>query len=67
MMRRSGRFRLVLTSWLEEQITALVELAPEAFATRPKIHFNCVKNVLRLFREAAFSLHVEEHFSRNKT
>ena len=26
MMRRTGRFRVVLTSWLEEQIAALVEL-----------------------------------------
>ena len=28
MLRRTGRFRLVLTAWLEEQITAMVELPP---------------------------------------
>ena len=26
MMRRTGRFRVVLTAWLEEQIVALVDL-----------------------------------------
>ena len=65
MLRRTGRFRLVLTAWLEEQITAMVELAPERLqqlASPEAIR----QERLRLFREAAFSLHVEEHFSRSK-
>ena len=65
LLRRTGRFRHVLTAWLEEQITALVELPPERLH-----HLNSPEAMrqerLRLFREAAFSLHVEEHFSRTK-
>ena len=26
MLRRTGRFRMVLTAWLEDQITAMVDL-----------------------------------------
>ena len=29
MMRRAGRFRLVFTAWLEEQIAEMVEIPPE--------------------------------------
>ena len=65
MLRRTGRFRLVLTSWLEEQITAMVELAPER-QQQLESPEAIRQERLRLFREAAFSLHVEEHFSRSK-
>ena len=65
MMRRTGRFRLVLTAWLEEQITAMVELAPERLQQLGSPEA-IRQERLRLFREAAFSLHVEEHFSRSK-
>ena len=65
MMRRSGRFRLVLTSWLEEQIAALVDL-PEEVIQQAENPLQLRKECLRRFRQAAFSLHVEEHFSRTK-
>ena len=65
MMRRAGRFRVVLTTWLEEQIAALVDLPDEVIqqAESP----DAIRNErLHRFRQAAFSLHVEEHFSRTK-
>ena len=31
MMRRAGQFRVVLTTWLEEQIEALVDLPEDVF------------------------------------
>ena len=65
MLRRTGRFRLVLTAWLEEQITAMVELPPERLQ-QLKNPEDIRQERLRLFREAAFTLHVEEHFSRTK-
>ena len=65
MLRRTGRFRLVLTAWLEEQITAMVDLAPERLQQLDGPEA-IRQERLRLFREAAFSLHVEEHFSRSK-
>ena len=65
MLRRTGRFRLVLTAWLEEQITAMVELPPE-LQQQLESPEAIRQERLRLFREAAFSLHVEEHFSRSK-
>ena len=65
MMRRAGRFRLVLTTWLEEQIEALVDL-PEDFLRQAESPDAIRQERLRRFREAAFSLHVEEHFSRTK-
>ena len=65
ILRRTGRFRLVLTAWLEEQITAMVELPPERLQ-QLKNPEDIRKERLRLFREAAFTLHVEEHFSRTK-
>jgi hypothetical protein len=62
---RTGRFRVLLTAWLEEQITEMVDLSPETLQK-----FDSPESVrlerLRLFREAAFTLHVEEHFSRSK-
>ena len=65
MMRRAGSIRVVLTIWLEEQIAALVDLPSEVIqqAENPDA---IRKERLRRFREAAFSLHVEEHFSRTK-
>lgn len=65
MMRRAGRFRMVLTTWLEEQIEALVDLPAEVIqqAESPDA---LRQERLRRFRQAAFSLHVEEHFSRTK-
>ena len=65
MLRRNGRFRLLLTTWLEEQITAMVELPPERVQQLENPEAMRQER-LRLFREAAFSLHVEEHFSRSK-
>jgi hypothetical protein len=65
MLRRTGRFRLVLTAWLEEQITAMVELSPERLQQLESPEAMRQER-LRLFREAAFTLHVEEHFSRSK-
>ena len=65
MMRRAGQFRMVLTAWLEEQIAALVDLPPDVIqqADSPSALRN---ERLSLFRQAAFSLHIEEHFSRTK-
>ena len=65
MMRRTGRFRLVLTAWLEEQIEKLVDLPAECIqqAGSPDV---LRQERLSRFRHAAFSLHVEEHFSRTK-
>ena len=65
MLRRTGRFRMVLTAWLEEQIAAMVELPPERLQQLESPE-EMRQERLRLFREAAFSLHVEEHFSRSK-
>ena len=65
MMRRAGRFRLVLIAWLEQQIEALVDL-PEDFLRQAQSPEAIRQERLRRFREAAFSLHVEEHFSRTK-
>ena len=62
MLRRNGRFRLVLTTWLEEQITAMVDL-PDERLQQLEGPEAIRQERLRLFREAAFSLHVEEHFS----
>ena len=53
LLRRTGRFRLVLTAWMEEQITNMVELSPEQLQ-----HFESPEDIrqerLRLFRESAF-------------
>jgi parvulin-like peptidyl-prolyl isomerase len=65
MMRRAGRFRLVLTTWLEEQIAALVDL-PSDLIQQAGSPDAIRKERLSRFRQAAFSLHVEEHFSRTK-
>ena len=65
MMRRAGRFRLVVTTWLEEQIAALVDL-PEDVIQQAGSPDAIRKERLSRFRQAAFSLHVEEHFSRTK-
>ena len=65
MMRRSGRFRVVLTAWLEDQIASMVDLPASAIqdAASP----DALRNErLSRFKHAAFSLHVEEHFSRTK-
>ena len=65
MMRRAGCIRVVLTSWLEEQIASLVELPSDVIqqAESPEA---IRKECLSRFRQAAFTLHVEEHFSRTK-
>ena len=64
-MRRAGCIRVVLTSWLEEQIASLVELPSDVIqqAESPEA---IRKECLSRFRQAAFTLHVEEHFSRTK-
>ena len=65
MMRRAGRFRVVLTTWLEQQIEALVDI-PDDVLQQMESPDAIRRERLRRFREAAFSLHVEEHFSRTK-
>ena len=65
MMRRAGRFRMVLTIWLEEQIAAMVDL-PADFIQQAESPDVLRKERLNRFRQSAFSLHVEEHFSRTK-
>ena len=65
MMRRAGRFRIVLTSWLEEQIQNLVDLPPEIIQQADSPDALRQERLSR-FRQAAFTLHVEEHFSRTK-
>ena len=65
MMRRAGCFRTVLTSWLEEQIALLVDL-PADYIEQADNPINLRVERLSRFRRAAFSLHVEEHFSRTK-
>ena len=65
MMRRAGLFRSVLTAWLEEHIALLVDLPDDVIqqAASPEA---LRRERLKRFRKAAFSLHVEEHFSRTK-
>ena len=65
MMRRSGRFRIVLTTWLEEQIAELVDL-PADVIQQCESPDAVRKECLSRFRKATFSLHVEEHYSRTK-
>ena len=65
MMRRAGKFRIVLKTWLELQIESLVVL-PEDFLREAGSPEAIRLERMRRFREAAFSLHVEEHFSRTK-
>jgi len=79
MLRRSGRARVLLETWLEEQICALVPLPPEqeqqlieAHQPAPSDHPDDLAYAatrperLRLFKQASFLLLVEEHFSRTK-
>ena len=65
MMRRSGSFRIVLISWLEEQIASLVDL-PLDVIHQLESPQEIRKKCLSLFRQASFGLHVEEHYSRTK-
>ena len=65
MLRRAGRFRVVLTCWLEEQIAALVDL-PTDVIQQAESPDAIREERLSRFRQAAFSMHVEEHFSRTK-
>ena len=56
---------MVLTAWLEEQIESIVDLPPDVIqevSSPDAVRQEC----LRRFREAAFSLQIEEHFSRTK-
>ena len=53
MLRRTGRFRLVLTTWLEEQITSMVDLPVEQLQ-QLESQEAMRQERLRLFREAAF-------------
>ena len=65
MMRRAGRLRVVLTTWLEQQIEALVDL-PQDVIQHAESPVAIRQERMRRFREASFGLHVEEHFSRTK-
>ena len=65
MMRCAGRFRIVLTTWLEEQVASLVDL-PEDVIHQAESPDALRNERLSRFRKATFSLHVEEHFSRTK-
>ena len=60
LMRRAGRFRMVLASWLEEQIIALVDLPPDVI-NQAESPASLRNERLLCFQQAAFSLHVEEH------
>ena len=57
-MRRTGRLRVVLTAWLEEQIVALVDL-PDEVIKQVNSPDAIRKESLRRFRHASFSLHVK--------
>ena len=65
MMRRAGRFRIVLKTWLEEQVAALVDL-PDDVIQQAESPDAIRKERLKRFRRASFNLHVEEHYSRTK-
>lgn len=65
LMKRTGRTRVLLTAWLEDLIAALVPLSQERCDELGDEQSDR-KERLKLFRDAAFSLHVEEHFSRTK-
>ena len=54
-----------VTAWLEDQITSMVDL-PQEKLKQLESPEAMRQERLRLFREAAFGLHVEEHFSRSK-
>ena len=64
MLRRTGRFRMVLTAWLEEQIAAMVDLAPERLQQLESPE----AIIQERFGSSARlpSAFVEEHFSRSK-
>ena len=64
-MRRSGRFRIVLTSGLKSRLQSLVEL-PEDVIQQTANPLALRQECLSRFRKAAFSLHVEEHFRCTK-
>jgi len=62
LVERSGLQRHLLQAWIEDLICALVPLE----ALENKIDSRLADERLALFKQAAFSLHVEEHFSRTK-
>lgn len=79
LLRRHGRARLLLETWLEDQICGLVPLPPEqeqelleAFqlstgeAEAEALFLATRSERLRLYKQASFTLLVEEHFSRTK-
>ena len=79
LLRRSGRGRQLLEAWIENEICALVPLAPEREAElieafdlqlplQPEdlAYAATRQERLQLFKRAAFTLHVEERFSRTK-
>lgn len=79
MLRRHGRARLLLETWLEDQICALVPLPseleqqlveryePAAGVTEAdRLYLATRDERLGLFKQASFTLLVEEHFSRTK-
>ncbi|KZR72337.1 PPIC-type PPIASE domain protein [Prochlorococcus marinus str. MIT 1313] len=65
LMKRTGRTHILLTAWLEDLIAALVPLSQQ-LCDELGDEQSCRQERLRLFRNSAFSLHVEEHFSRTK-
>lgn len=65
LIKRTGRTRVLLTAWLEDLIAALVPLSQQR-SDELGDEQSYRKERLRLFRQAAFGLHVEEHFSRTK-
>lgn len=79
LLRRSGRATVLLEAWLEEQVCGLVPLSDEreqllleAHAPAPaelegdRLYAATRQERLQLFKQANFSLLVEEHFSRTK-
>ncbi len=65
LMKRTGRTRVLLTAWLEDLIAALVPLSQQR-CDELGDEQSYRNERLKLFRDSAFSLHVEEHFSRTK-
>ncbi len=64
LLERSGSQQVVYRSWIEDLICGLVPLPREQMEhLAPSAQR---EERLRLFKHAAFTLHVEEHFSRTK-
>lgn len=66
LLQRAGQRRVLLVAWLEDLIAAIVPLDAIALEELSFDSGSIRSERLRRFKLAAFSLHVEEHFSRTK-